>query len=233
MLARRVSCDDRRAPICAVMPFAGGERRGAELRDDAAFECALVEQPFARPAPMRRRPRPRRIGRRRRSGTRGASHRGRVRAQRQRRRRSRSAGRLRAAPRRAPSPRQRGDDRLRSARQRVADAAERRHRHGEHARASPNTGTATLAERRAQLCVDRLHRLADDIERGARGAPPAGDEFDRDAARCISWVICGPAPCTTTTSWPSSRRPRIRPADSAATAPPTFTTRRLTTGTPR
>ena len=50
--------------------------------------------------------------------------------------------------------------------------------------------------------------------------------------RFISSVICGPAPCTTMTSCPSSRRPRMRSADSGATAPPTFTTS-LMSGIPR
>ena len=39
-----------------------------------------------------------------------------------------------------------------------------------------------LAERGTELGVDDLHRRADDVERGARGAAPAGDELDRNAA---------------------------------------------------
>jgi hypothetical protein len=49
----------------------------------------------------------------------------------------------------------------------------------------------------------------------------------------ISVEICGPAPCTTHTQLPSSTRSRTCSAAYGATAPPSFTTERVTFGTPR
>ena len=139
--------------------------------------------------------------------------------------------------------RERSENSRRAARQRVADLAERRHRHGQQPVAVAEHRHRELSERGAELGVDLGHRFAHDLERLMRRAPPAADELDGIERRCISRVICGPAPCTTQTWWPSSTRPRMRSADSPATAPPTFTTSRdtagadtscsLTTGTPR
>ena len=62
---------------------------------------------------------------------------------------------------------------LRAARQRVADPAERRHRHGEQAVAVAEDRDRELADRGAELGVDRGHRLAHDVERCARRAAAA------------------------------------------------------------
>ena len=66
--------------------------------------------------------------------------------------------------------------------QRVADLAERRHRHGQQAVAVAEHRHGDVAERGAELGVDLGHRLAHDLERLERGAPPAADELDRDRA---------------------------------------------------
>jgi len=78
--------------------------------------------------------------------------------------------------------RERPEDRRRAARQRVADPAERRHRHGVEAGLVADHRDGDLAEGGAELGVHGDERLAHDLERLARGAAAPVHELDADAA---------------------------------------------------
>ena len=226
----------RRPPSADVARDAarGGECGGAELRDDAAVERALVEHARrARGVDRRRRPRRRRRG-----------------PATSVRKTSRFAPRPSASAAEASSaftfsgPTASGattgtlpsasaaSSFFGAARQRVADLAERRHGHGEQPVAVAEHRHGDVAERRAQRALTSsidsrtTSRAACEVRRrpltNSTGIP----------RRCISSVICGPAPCTTITSCPPRRgRGSARPTrrDRAAD----LDDERLTSGTPR
>ena len=75
------------------------------------------------------------------------------------------------------------------------------------------------ADRRADGCADRGEALAHDLEPGRRRHPASADEVTSRPRRSISSEICGPAPCTTHTGSSSAA---IAAATPPVDAPPTF-----------
>ena len=157
----------------AVRPIVGGdaarrgERRGAQLRDDAAFERALGEHPPCVADADRVDDLVVDVE----AGDVGEEDEAPSRRARARARPAASSAFTFSGPTASGAttgtlPRGSAASTLRRpARQRVADLAERRHRHGEQAVAVAEHRHGEVAERGAELGVDGLHRLADDLER--------------------------------------------------------------------
>ena len=94
--------------------------------------------------------------------------------------------------------------------QRIADEAELGNLRRLEADLVAHQADARGPDRGAERRVDLGERLADDLERLRGRVAAAVDEANLEAALAASRAeICGPAPWTTTTSWPSAASSRI------------------------